>query len=305
MSPLDSINYYSNQDFCLWARPKVINYITGFILFFSLGYIVDKIFLCISIATIIILFFLKKTKVPRYIINQPIFLWLSFFTSYIIISADTFAPFSWLDTLDFDHRYYGILQIIQNQTEKNLFIFFFLLMYIGINIDLWLGYDKWTERHIIKKLKKDYVCIEFPKKPPKKEDILHYLSSQGDIKKIEYLFQNKLLKVKEIYNKDEYGRPPLHLVKNTDMISFLIKKGVEVDDINVYSSQTLLHLSSRRRDLKMVKFLLEKGANINKKDIRGRTPLDYAKNNDLRQFLISKGGKETSLYNKIKYFLKA
>ena len=53
----------------------------------------------------------------------------------------------------------------------------------------------------------------------------------------------------------------------------------------------------------MADFLLQQGTDINKKDIRKRTPLDYTKNIEMRNFLMKKGGKETVLYNKVKYYL--
>lgn len=44
----------------------------------------------------------------------------------------------------------------------------------------------------------------------------------------------------------------------------------------------------------MVVFLIENGADVNAKDIRKRTPLDYAKIEDIKKILQSVGGKKGS-----------
>jgi len=50
-------------------------------------------------------------------------------------------------------------------------------------------------------------------------------------------------------------------------------------DLNVcdYNKRTALHIAAAEGQLEIVVFLLRKGANINVKDQRGRTPLDEAK----------------------------
>ena len=106
-----------------------------------------------------------------------------------------------------------------------------------------------------------------------------------------------------MFETDAYGRYPIHLAQSPDMVSFLLSNKVEVDETNNYSRQTLLHMASRRGDLRMADFLLKQGADINKRDALKRTPLDYAKNTRVRNFLIANGGKETNLQDKIKYFI--
>ena len=65
-----------------------------------------------------------------------------------------------------------------------------------------------------------------------------------------------------------------------------------------------MHLSALKGDLKIAKFLIKKDADINKKDLRNKTPMDYAKNNEMRKLLKNNGGKETNLYKKIMFLIK-
>ena len=303
--------YYSHMNYesaesILWIRQKYINYIIIFILFYGLGYIFDIIFLSISLLTIIALLFLKNTSLDRYIINQPLILWLAVLVPYTLTFSysdhyDIFFPFGWIFTSDFGYRGYGISQMLQSQGQE-LFIISFVILYIAGNLEV--KYDKWSRKHncLIKKLKKDYICTELHKKLPNKENAFHYLVYQGNINKIKELFQNRILKEKYIDDKDTYGRYPIHLIRDIEILSFFIEQGTEIDEENIYNGQTLFHLSAHRGDLKLAKFLTEKGANINKKDIRGRTPLDYVNSDEMRKFLITKGGKETILHKRIKHF---
>ena len=306
---------FESSDFNLWMRRKYTNYIVIFILFFGLGYIFDFLFLSISLITIISLLLLKNTKVNKYIINQPLLLWLAIFIPYTIIFTevthyDIFFPFSWLFISDSGYRDYGIYKFFQNQTDRKFFIVTSLVVYIGGVLDI-KYYDKFKSKfdYITPRFKKIYICLELLKKTPEKEDVLHTLVYQRDTEKV-FDFLNTGIKgvsklrirKSEIERKDQYGRPPIHLATTVEMVKLFLQKGVEIDQENIYSGQTLLHLASRRGDLKIAEFLLDKGADINKKDIRKRTPLDYAKNTEMRSFLIKKGGRETVLYNKVKYY---
>ncbi|MCZ0931818.1 MAG: ankyrin repeat domain-containing protein [Oligoflexia bacterium] len=150
-----------------------------------------------------------------------------------------------------------------------------------------------------------YLCANFDA-PSDEYYTLHNLVYRGNTEEISKLLDKKnkgILKVAnfDFSEIDQYGRYPIHLAKTQEMVSFLLSKRVEIDQENSYSGQTLLHLASRRGDLKMADFLLEKGAGINKKDIRKKTPVDYAKTDKMREFLTANGGQETTLYNKFKY----
>jgi ankyrin repeat protein len=72
------------------------------------------------------------------------------------------------------------------------------------------------------------------------------------------------------------------------------------DNVNFrdYDRRTGLHVASSEGHLEVVKYLLTKGARINRTDRWGGSPLDDAhrhRNTDVAKFLRSKGGKSGSL----------
>ena len=71
---------------------------------------------------------------------------------------------------------------------------------------------------------------------------------------------------------------------NENLVDFLIDEGSPIDPIDDTSCTPLLLASSAGR-LEVVRLLLGKGANVNKKNNRGQTSLHYA---------CSKGHKEVS-----------
>lgn len=57
-------------------------------------------------------------------------------------------------------------------------------------------------------------------------------------------------------------------------------------------------MASQKGNLNLVKFCVERGAVVNFKNSMQRTPLDYAKNKEIKEFLQSKGGKPSSFLDK-------
>ena len=55
---------------------------------------------------------------------------------------------------------------------------------------------------------------------------------------------------------------------------------------------TPLHLAALHGNTEVVDFLLKKEADPNAKDEYGQTPLDRAKNEEIKQLLRAKGGKK-------------
>jgi len=76
--------------------------------------------------------------------------------------------------------------------------------------------------------------------------------------------------------------------------------GVEVN-IRTYDLRSALHLAAAEGQLATVKFLLEKGADVNATDRWGRTPLDDAissKHQDVVELLLKSGANKSSFNSK-------
>lgn len=93
---------------------------------------------------------------------------------------------------------------------------------------------------------------------------------------------------------DESGDMPLHYAVEqgqSEMVSFLISKGADVNGSNV-NRITPLHISSSSGNLEITKLLIEKGADIKVSDFRSQTPLHYAARegySDITAILIKNG----------------
>ena len=97
--------------------------------------------------------------------------------------------------------------------------------------------------------------------------------------------------------KDRDGETPLHKAVESDnikMAKFLIDSGADVNDKNsLIYGHTPLHYAVDRRNIELVKLLIDSGADFNIKDNnRGYTPLHYAverKNIALVELFLSVG----------------
>ncbi|KAH6993968.1 hypothetical protein EDB82DRAFT_500346 [Fusarium venenatum] len=95
--------------------------------------------------------------------------------------------------------------------------------------------------------------------------------------------------------RDNDGNTPLHNLSQTNYYftnSFLYQFNVDLNAKN-HKGETPLHRASRSRGtIHFVRTLLERGANINSVDNKGRTPLDcaFAFRKDFVDLLVAKGG---------------
>ena len=91
------------------------------------------------------------------------------------------------------------------------------------------------------------------------------------------------------------GPTPLHLsiiYKDYQMAKFLLENGVDVN-IAKHDGMTALHDAVKSGNMEMVKLLVEKGADVNAEAKReGFTPLNYARDEEIKTYLISHGAKE-------------
>uniref|UniRef100_A0AAU7YKR4 Ankyrin repeat domain-containing protein n=1 Tax=Wolbachia endosymbiont of Oeneis ivallda TaxID=3171168 RepID=A0AAU7YKR4_9RICK len=83
-------------------------------------------------------------------------------------------------------------------------------------------------------------------------------------------------KKQQVMNED--GDTALHLAAMKDdlnTVKYLVEKGVEVDVKNKYGA-TPLHVASIRGNLEIAQFLLDHGADVNAQVVNGLTPLNWA-----------------------------
>lgn len=85
-----------------------------------------------------------------------------------------------------------------------------------------------------------------------------------------------------------------------DIVKFLTQKGANINQVNIYG-ETPLHICTWHNRPKIAKYLIKKGCNINIKDSKGKIPLYYAiklKRKKIRRFLIVSGS-ETDIEIKL------
>jgi ankyrin repeat protein len=98
--------------------------------------------------------------------------------------------------------------------------------------------------------------------------------------------------------RDKSGFNPLEeaLIRENQTIANLLVESIDLK-ARADSNDTLLHHAIRRYDVKMVKILIEHGADIDAKDGQGNTPLDvaikYIHNKEIIDLLIAKGAHKT------------
>ena len=113
----------------------------------------------------------------------------------------------------------------------------------------------------------------------------------SDIEGVRRLIKNGV----DLNKIDDFGLTPLHMAvscENLDIIELLIIEGADVNKVDDNGNPPILLVGSQ--DEKIIKMLLEYGANPNIKNSDGRTILDVAYDEnliDLVQLLLGYGAK--------------
>ncbi len=122
---------------------------------------------------------------------------------------------------------------------------------------------------------------------------LHDLIENNDVEG----FRRLIIKGVDINKIGDFGLTPLHAAvgcENLEIIELLIIEGADVNKVDERGIPPILFVGSQ--DYKIIKMLLEYGANPNIKNTNGRTILDVAYDEnliDLVQLLLDYGAKGT------------
>lgn len=127
---------------------------------------------------------------------------------------------------------------------------------------------------------------------------LHLLADSGDYKAISTIvthierhYPDKLVRTVNI--EDNYGKTPLHIAARSgslNIVKYLVNKSADINAKDKYDN-TPLHLAADSGELDIVKYLIIKDNNINAEGERGWTPLHIAaKNGELNmvEYLVKK-----------------
>jgi len=99
----------------------------------------------------------------------------------------------------------------------------------------------------------------------------------------------------DIESKNHELSPPLYLAaanQHLDLVKYLVEKKAEINGRNLWIGQTPLWVAAFNDDLTMVEYLVSVNADVDAKERWGRTPLHMAawKNNiDMAKLLLSSG----------------
>jgi ankyrin repeat protein len=88
--------------------------------------------------------------------------------------------------------------------------------------------------------------------------------------------------------KERFGAKPLHVAASAgkkDSVELLVSRGADVDS-HGGNDYTALHIAVLQDDLEIVQLLIAEGASVNVTDRDGRTPLDYAESEEIRELLL-------------------
>ena len=98
----------------------------------------------------------------------------------------------------------------------------------------------------------------------------------------------------DINTRNKYRQTPLHLAAtggHIEIVRLLLEKGADINARDIKG--TPLHWAASRGHLEVVRWLVENGADINARDEDGRTALHWATGNDrsidVVGFLVEQG----------------
>ncbi|KAF3351234.1 ankyrin repeat protein [Verticillium dahliae] len=143
--------------------------------------------------------------------------------------------------------------------------------------------------------------------------VLHLAAAQGWLATVEWLMEIGA----DIFSHDNQGRTPLHTaaasmgIDSTTVVRFSVDRGLEVEDADeggmtplhhVLYSYDVLHKDAFDPEVSLAnaRYLLQRGANVNAKDLEGTTPLHLAtwRGNSAVVKLLLKSGADVEARNR-------
>ena len=110
-------------------------------------------------------------------------------------------------------------------------------------------------------------------------------SQNGHLEVVRFL----VLSNADINNAGNHGCTPLYVASGNGhigVVNLLLRNNAEVNIVNSFG-ETSLHCACYASHLDVVMALIDAKANLFLKDIDGDTPLDYAKTDEIRQYIIN------------------
>ena len=148
------------------------------------------------------------------------------------------------------------------------------------------------------------------------EQNIFVAAKKGKLTALKYLIEDKGIDVNkqaeknyddEIIYKGDTALLVASKKDNFEVVQYLVEKGANIEAKNI-DQWTPLHFASRKGSLPIVQYLIEKGANIEGKDNEQKTPLyiSFERNNTtIVEYLIEKGARyDIQDYDKIRELLK-
>ena len=127
---------------------------------------------------------------------------------------------------------------------------------------------------------------------------LHYACDEGNLKIVDILLKTNC----DVNAKTNDKKTPLHLTTSHgyfDLSKMLIENGAVIN-IGDNEKNTPLHLSVIGGYVELTKFLLDKLPKADTKNIYGKTPLDLAKKEEIKEILQTYLNKKENVYHYIK-----
>lgn len=130
------------------------------------------------------------------------------------------------------------------------------------------------------------------------DDYLHKAIKNKDTEFAESLINDNQINLEE---RNEMQQTPLHLAienKEEKIVSLLLEKGADINATDKYKN-SILHIAVKSNQPQIVKKLLESKPqiNISEKNIYDKTPIFYAKNNEIIKLLLEHNASLTNIEN--------